>query len=444
MKTWPDDVLTPPGIVGDVVEWMRGVSGMFQPKFALAAGLTVCAALVGRAVKERTGQRTCLYTLSIGNTSAGKNAPISLIRRLVTAIGQEKLIVGEACSASAIEVLLNVFPVRLFLLDEVGFYMSTLRTAGRTDVNLRTVVPALMKCWSCAGDIFCGKVRAKDSNGKWEPPKNILEPCVCLYGTATPDTVFEEMTSAEFADGSLPRFLPFISLDRPKYVARDDAVVPVELVEKIKDRLARWGVKQHGAKNQERKPDDIPTAGMMQTDPVAEIVFRELSDFVHERLLTADKGDKIQFLWGKAVELARRVALTVAVFCPEESSVSVGVADYAANLVKLAIGDLVEYVDQHVADSKVERVKKRMLEIVRAAGEAGITRSDFTRRTQFVLARERDEYLDDLIEAGEIVARTRAGNGKKSVAALFSSEAWKKLDERQNLNERFICNESDL
>ena len=442
MKPWTDDVLTPPGIVGDVVEWMRGASGMYQPKFALAAGLTVCAALVGRAVKDRTGQRTNIYTLAIGNTSAGKNAPISLIRRLVTAIGQEKLIVGEACSASAIEVLLNVFPVRLFLLDEIGFYLSTLRTAGRSDVNLRTVVPALMKCWSCAGDIFCGKVRAKDSNGKWEPPKNILEPCVCLYGTATPDTVFEGMTSAEFADGSIPRFLPFISLDRPKFVARDDAVVPVELVESIKDRLARWGVKQHGAKNQERKPDDIPTAGLMRTDPVAEVVFRDLSDFVHERLLAADKGDKIQFLWGKAVELARRVALTVAVFCPDESSVSMGVADYAVNLVKLAIGDLIEYAERHVADSRVERVKKRILEVVRAAGAAGAERGLITRRTQDVGRRERDEALADLTDADEVVEVERPGRGKKFITTYYSADGAKKARERERA--QFVCSEADL
>jgi len=439
MNEWPDHILNPPGIVGEVVSWMRDNSGMLQPKFALAAGLTVCAALVGRAVKDRTGQMTNLYALAIGNTSAGKNAPICLIHRLVSALGQKKLLVGEATSSSAIELLLDDFPVRLFLLDEIGFYLSAIRKAGRSDANLSSVIPALMKVWSGASFALLGKVRAADSSGKYTPPRTIERPCVSLYGTATPDTMFDGVTSKDIADGDLGRYLPFISTTRPRFVARDDPMVPPELIGKIEGRLARWGVKKHGAKSQDgKKFEDRPSPGVFPADPVAEVVFRELDDFVHERMTESDRGEKINSLWGKAGELARRVALAIAVFDPDVTSITVGIADYAVELVKLAFSDLVEYVRRHVGDSKVERIKKRLLEIVRTKGTAGAERGLITRRTQDVGRRERDDALADLVDSGEVVKVERPGRGKKFITTFYAA------DELKKAQERFECDEADL
>jgi len=422
---WDDYLLNPPGVVGDVVKWIRESSGMYQPKFALAAGLTVCASLIGRAVRDYTGQRTNLYTLAVGRTSAGKNAPLGMVRRLVSALGQKKLIVGEACSASAIEVLLDVFPVRMFLLDEIGHYISTMRTAGQADVNLRTVIPALMKCWSCAGDVFCGKVRAKDQNGKWTAPKLIVEPCVGLYGATTPETLFAGMSSADFADGSIPRFLTFVSLERPCFVAKEDAVVPVELVEKVQRVLDAFGVKRHGSKSQSspNHDDDWPTACLLRAGPGVEDCFADFSDFVHERLLLADKGDKVMPIWGKAVEIARRVALTVAAF-RNYSDPSIGAADaeYAVMLVKQAVAEMVCFVGECVADTKAERIKKELLTIIRDCGRDGITKSELTRRTQRLRPTERNEGLEDLEEGGEIVSRRKEGK-TKSILWYWSREA---------------------
>lgn len=85
MSGWTKDLLNPPGLVGEVVDWIRASSGMEQPKFALAAGLTLCGSLLGRGVKDYTGQRTNLYALAIGHTSAGKNAPIQAIQAALAA-----------------------------------------------------------------------------------------------------------------------------------------------------------------------------------------------------------------------------------------------------------------------------------------------------------------------------------------------------------------------
>ena len=56
-----------------------------------------------------------------------------------------------------------------------------------------------------------------------------------------------------------------------------------------------------------------------------------------------------------------------------------------------------------MAENNNEKAKKRILQIVSAAGTEGILKQDLTRKTQFIRKSFRDEYLADLIESGELV-----------------------------------------
>ena len=443
---WPDDILNPPGVVGDVVRWIRETSPMFQPKFALAAGLTACGALVGRAVKDWTGQRTNLYTLAIGNTAAGKNAPLGAVRRLVSAVGgsdkgQFKLIMGEATSASAIEAHLSVFPVRLLLIDEIGHYISTVRKAAG-DVNLGTVIPAITKCWSCAGDAFIGRSRAKDSNGKFRDSETIKEPCVCIYGATTPDVLFDSLATADFADGSITRFLSFISFDRPKYKPVAECQVPVELVGKVNDVLASFGVKPHGAKTQSGASDFTPVPCLVKSSEAAEKVLADLNDYAYERMLQADKGEKFFLLWGRAVEMARRVSLIVASFRDCHNPViDEADADYAAWLIKLSLTEMCDYAKKTIADTSFEKDKKRILAIIREAGTKGVEKSVVSVRAQSIRKQIRDEVLEDLEETGEVVRVERPGR-TKHITVFYEAEALKLAQRREQV--QFKCDEADL
>ena len=413
---WSEPLLNPSGLVGDVVRFIRESSGMHQPKFALAAGLTFCAAAIGRAVKDRTGQRTNLYTLAIGNTSAGKNDPLKIIGKLTASIGASKLLAGEVTSDSALEILVDAFPVRLFLLDEVGQYLTSLKGAGANNGHLRTVIPALTKCWSAAGGVFMGKARAKDGNGQWKPPKAIAEPCVSIYGTSAPDVLFGSMAEGDFSDGSIPRFIPFMSLTRPRFVARNEVCVPDSLRNRLSSALLHLGAKPHGAKRQDGTQDDVPEPMLVDETDEAASIFEALESDKNGHLAQADNGDAVEYLWGKSVENARRVALTVAALRnPDKPVVEAIDAKYATELMRVVVGDFVQAVRDRVAGSKAERDKKKLLLIIRQSGNDGVTKSHLTRRTQSMRPIERDEALFDLCEAGEIEEHQETGSGAKCV-----------------------------
>ena len=411
-----DDVLTPRGLVGDVAQWIRNSSVMAQPKFALAGALTVCGALLGRGIQDWTGQRTNIYTLAIGNTSAGKDCPIRCIQKLLFALDREILLCGEVTSDTALECLLLSFPSRLLLIDEVGHYVTSIKGAGPSNGHLRTVMPMLTKAWSAAGGALQGKARAPDGTGKLRPPRTIQEPNVAFYGTSAPGVLFDGMSEGDFGDGSIPRFISISSSDRPKADPKPYIEVPTLL----KDRLAA-ALETFGLRREIYKPADGENARLTFGKPIrferreeSERVFQELENEKHEYLTQADLGDAPLYLWGKAVENARRVALTVAALAhPGAREIQPSDAVYAVRLIQLTIGEMVERVREDVATTKAERDKRVILRALR--GCAPVCKSDLTRRTQGLSKHDREDALDDLIEAGRVEEVDGPGTGCKAV-----------------------------
>ncbi|MBY0330997.1 MAG: hypothetical protein K2X49_10025, partial [Acetobacteraceae bacterium] len=91
---------------------------------------------------------------------------------------------------------------------------------------------------------------------------------------------------------------------------------------------------------------------------------------------------------------------------------------WASALVEHCVGTLLREAERLVSDNDTEANHKRVLEIIRTAGE--ISRNALVRKTQFLSKREREEIFDALVE-GELVARTMRRTGTKSVMMFAAS-----------------------
>ena len=142
--------------------------------------------------------------------------------------------------------------------------------------------------------------------------------------------------------------------------------------------------------------------------------FEAFNDEIFRKMTKADKsGDETNYLYGKALENARRVALILATGRGGgRSAISESDAVYACRLVRYLVGDLVRAVKETVAENNDEKAKKRILQIVAAAGTEGILKQDLTRKTQFSRKSFRDEYLEDLVESGELVMKSYSNGGE--------------------------------
>ena len=67
-------------------------------------------------------------------------------------------------------------------------------------------------------------------------------------------------------------------------------------------------------------------------------------------------------------------------------------------------------MQESLSENADEKAKKRILKVIASGGPKGVTRNELTRKTQFIRRSMRDEYLEDLVDAGEIVMREKKGH----------------------------------
>ena len=240
--------------------------------------------------------------------------------------------------------------------------------------------------------MFKGKQRAPQ-NGKDAIPVQIYCPHVMLLGTTQPQLFFRGISSSDVQNGWLARTLFFISRTRPDI---DLSVVPRAVPDEIVQEVRRF-------------KDDDPNgdARCAVTTPEAHAVLEAFNREVGDQMRKGDLGNsEMSYLYGKAVENARRIALIIAVsrdstqFEPviREEDMRFGV-DLVSYTIKFAI----EAISDNLAGNEEERFKKRLLKIIKEAGPNGISRQDLTRKSQFVNGAQRRDCLDDLCDARLIV-----------------------------------------
>jgi hypothetical protein len=394
--------LTPPGLVGDICAWLNATAIKRQPLFSLAASLTFCGALFGRKVRDEWNNRTNLYTISIGESSSGKDHARRRIVALCEAAHIENILGGEdVTSDSALEKRFSERPVTLFLWDEVGHLFASIKQAAQNP-HLSKIIPFLMKLYSSAGSMYIGKQYSSTDR------RTLKQPHCCLYGTTTPERMTGGMTVDEIRDGWIGRILPFYSKENPPkdFTAAKNTKVPEDLAA----RCAEWDKHNPPAPEGTGDVDAAlnPQQHELPTTPEAQKVFLDFEDYAEEKMRDPRiKSKGIDRIWGKAGENARKVALILATgdTTPTEiaqQQIAPSHAEIAVKIMRHINEDFSELIFNSVSESYIEKDKNYLLEVIKQGGKNGITKTKLTNRTQRFNQRQRNEYLADLQESGKI------------------------------------------
>lgn len=419
------DFLTrPTGLLGEICEWINKTAIRQQPLLTLACALTFCGVLFGRKVRDSLGSRTNLYCMGIAKSSAGKAHAPNQIRRLCEAAGCRNLLGGDdAASDTAIEERVKQNPACLFLWDEIGHFLSHIRS-GVSQHHAR-IVPLLMKLYSAAGSIFKGKEYA-DS----EQQRTIVQPCCCIYGTSSPERFSSGISPEELQDGWLSRCMVFQTHTKPKK-NRSNCDVPIP--QNIIDQVSAWHARQIG----EIDSHDIGAlaifhgaAGTSYVQPPQQLVVPRTSEA--ESIFIAFDGECSEFgkntplldcLWSKGEENARRIALIVAASENFNSPEITGpIADYATRLIRYLLLNFGKDTVPTIVTCQVDAQKQKLLEIISQSGIAGCSNRLLTQRARWSNRKQRLALLADLIEAEEIVAQAI---GNKKVPSYWTVENYR-------------------
>lgn len=388
----PVELLRPPGTITEIIDYTLRTSLYPQPELALAGAIALMATITGRKLTDNYGTRTNVYILGLAPSGSGKEQARKTNKKLLTMAGGEGHIGPERLGSSAgMTVHIAHNPAILFQLDEIGRLMATLKNPGKA-AHLYNIATVLMQIYGCSDTTWIG-----DAYADTKKVQTIDQPHPVVYGTSVPASFWESLTVDNVSDGLLGRMLPFESESGYVDPSTPELIDPEEpLVEQV-----RFWVQNQGIAGNLGPAHPEPNRVEYSAD--AQERFRShMQDIAKKR-----KGEDEQAaaLWSRAAGKAGKLALIFAASrCPtttqfrielEDIDRGIGISNWLTRLIQ-------RKVFEHVSENDQEERTKRVLRIL----QTPMTKSQLTRKTQWLKRRERDEILETLIEAGLVTYET--------------------------------------
>ena len=135
----------------------------------------------------------------------------------------------------------------------------------------------------------------------------------------------------------------------------------------------------------------------------------------------------LDVLFGRTVEIAMRLSAIVAASLNlERPVINRTAAQWAIDYVFDATIKMVEAVRVNVNDSNYGKLRARVLELIEARGERGITEAELNRALRSIEPRYRREALSDVSETGEaelVEIAHKGGTGRPRIAWIATGGA---------------------
>ena len=415
-KKW----LRPPGLVGELCDYINETSIRHQPLLALGAALTAIGTLFGRKVQSENGVRTNLYIVGVAKTGGGKERGRKAIKKCFTEAGLfEKYMGGEQfASDTGIIVECERIPSILYQIDEFGKYLQSLfnKNAGGHITNIITL---LMSLYEKADDTFAWKQYADKKR-----ERIILDqPNVSIYGTTVSNNFWEGFTKEQAIDGFLNRIIVFQSNTVPK---KNKSIYSTKPVSKsIVDQFIKADKTPYYHSSE---PFDNGVLNELRCEPKvlpfnegARDLFNQFDEEIEEITNTTSKEqDTIEkAMFRRCSNIAERIALNIAAgrwldHVDEESMI------YGINIARISTKISYHNVMRSVADNLTEQNVLKILSIIKDAGSNGIAKSQLVRKTQNMTRMIREDAISTLIDGEQILPHIKK-TGTKSSTIYYPS-----------------------
>ena len=401
------------GVLADMMKLMVTTAKRPQPVLALGASLCAIGALMGRKYRTESNIRSNLYVVGIAESGAGKNHSRVVINELFSKAGLLHYLGGnKIASGAGFIAAIQRQPSSLFQLDEFGMFLSAAADRKRSPRYVCEILDLMTELYTTSGTTYFGVEYATNQNDNAH--RAIHQPCACIYGTTTPVHFWQALQMANTADGSLARFLIMQSENDFPDSNESFGVIdpPQDLIDRL--RLIHEGggklggnLTEVGAVNEVAvEPRVVPMA------PEAKKKFNQLDCELIGRLRES-RGSGFSSILARIEENATKLALIRAVsrdavdprIVEADAKWGIMFSQYCAELS-------IREASARVSENVVESFHKRAFQILLTSGPAGLSKSEFTRKTQFLDHRQRDGVLRTLVEANLIEVTSLQHKGR--------------------------------
>jgi hypothetical protein len=381
-----EQLCVPPGMVGELADFISETAGKCQPFLALGASLSAHGAAMGRQFRDEDDTRTNMYCIGVAPSSAGKDHPTKMIDNLLVEAGADEMIGGsDVTSDSALIQWLNNMVYKsggILIWDECGHILANIK-GGAHGKSGATVVPTLMRLYSCAARMYRHKLMSNETERI-----NIMCPHLCLWGVTTHSSLFDGLDMKSMRDGFMGRILPFESKLNPVYKGGMQKDFPADIVGHFA-MLYNMTKEVAGLDGMPKMHTIVETPGATKC--------REDFATKCERMMIA-LGDDKSYLWGKAHENCRKIALTIAGGMPKPK-IDYEVMDYAVQLTRLLVMEYQSQVDENMFEGIHEKEMKSIRhKLHRKFGYKWFSKSDISKVTQHYSPKDRPVYRVDFID----------------------------------------------
>jgi hypothetical protein len=369
---------------------------------------------MGRKYRTQTNLRTNLYVVGMAGSGGGKDHARGAIKEAYIAAGLQRYLGGNRiASGSGLLTALYRQPSSLFQLDEFGQLMGNIVNKRRAPKYLAEIWDLLTELSTSAGGTFFG---AEYADQQQRPRQDIAQPCCCVHATTVPEPFWAALQEGSMVDGSLARFLVFqTDHDVPDRNKRPKPVgdVPAELIKALQEIVT--GVPGHARGNIAAVvegpmivPDPYPVPMAAEAEQLFDQLDEELTAQQREAIGT-NRSAVLARVW----ENTAKVALIKAVSAnPQAPVIRLVDAEWARLVVDRCVTTMITEAERHIAENKTQAYHQKVLRLIQGAGEGGLTKSELTRRTQFLELRQREEILLALTESGQIELGQRLSDTK--------------------------------
>ncbi len=403
----PPELLQVDGTLKLFLDYATASAVSPQPFLSLGAAICLVGAIAGRRYRTPTDLRSNVYAIGIADSGGGKDHARRCAKRAIYAAGLDRYLGGEDLASSAgLLTSLQRHPARLFQVDEFGQFLK-LVLGPRAPAHKSAIWSELTKLYTSAAEPYIG---AEYADQKARPRVTIEQPCACIWGVTVPGPLWTALEGGALADGSIARFLVFLTDD--DYPERNETPAPMEpppaLVSALQGIARGVPGHSHGGNIADAMESSAPIHAYTvpltaDADVAMASVRREAT-----ALLRSHRGTYATALFGRYAENTGKLAMLAAISRDPATPVTQPQdVTWASHLVEHCIATLLREAERRVSDNDTEAKHKRLLAIIRDGGRQ--SRSDITRRSQFLSRREREEIVASLIEAGLVVMEVEPG-----------------------------------
>lgn len=394
------------GVLKDIIENILENSFIKQDEFAFSAALAMMAVSCSRKFTFQ-GLSPNLYILNVAPSGSGKDQPQQKLKEYLIELKHDYLLgAGDYVSDASLMDSLPIKPVRLDIMDEAGGILKSI-TSGRSEYNGK-MADILAELYTCSANKYLGRALASGVKGEcYRPNVNIL-------ASTTPTGLSEAISPQAIEKGLLGRFLVFFGDSnkegkRPKQFTKLSGEAESQL--------------QFLLTYKPEENSDVQIAGIEQkvTDlkatAEAEAKLDELFALFDKMRRSSNTTDLrlpiICRLYQQMVKIAMLHALSRSRFTVPD--IELQDIEFAKKTVDYYFRNFEIMIEEYLHEGKNDKILLKVLSYLPKNGDV-ISKAELISKTKWLKKFERDQIIQDLIEAEKIFLDRRViGNNSKII-----------------------------